>query len=211
MTENQRTEAEIVHDIPEEVAAGIGRVMIGTSKLEHKLTAMIGLILQLDKTEMHLTLREPRIEERLDIIKELFMLKAIEPEFNFEEFKKTLQSVGSRRHRLAHGLWLQHPKTGELFLRLARGSWPKNLLPHGGVGKLRRDTLPQSIPYGADELKEDLSLIEEALERLDELGAALDYSLSAFPERFRTPLSPVNPLGGHKPRERPAPPKPSEE
>lgn len=200
MSENYRVEAEVVHDLPDEIVAGIGRIVVGTSKLEHKLTTMIGLILQIDKAEMRLTLREPRLPERLDIIHELFLLKALEPDFDFDGFRKSLEDISNRRHRVAHGLWLQVPNTGELYLRLARGSWPKNMLIKGNAGRLRRDVLPQSIPHGPKELQEDLALINSALETLDELGALLDHSLATYPERFRQPLAPINPLGGHRPK-----------
>lgn len=197
MSESNHVEAEIVHDLPDDIAAGIGRVMVGTSKLEHKLTSLIGLVLQLDKAEVRLAIRQPRIEERLDVILELFSLKGLEPDFDFTEFRKTLIDVGRRRHRLAHGIWLQTPDTGELFLRLARGSWPKDLLPPDNRNSLRRDTFPQSIPYGPSELADDNAAINTALERLDELGELLDHALVAFPDRFREPLAPVNPLGSH--------------
>jgi hypothetical protein len=206
MNENYPFEAEVVHNLPKQIAAGIGNVIVGTSKLEHKLTSMIGLILQMDKAEMRLTLRQPRIEERLDIILELFALKALNLDFDFTAFRKTLIEIGGKRHRLAHGIWLQHPETDQLYLRLARGSWPKSLLEPQSDGKLRRDTFPQSIPYGAEELDADNALINAALATMDQLGDLLDLALATYPERFRKPLPPVNPLGSHKPKGREDPP-----
>ena len=211
MTENYPIEAPVVHDLPDEIAAGIGRVLTGTSTLEHKLTSMIGIILQMDKAEMRLTLRQPRMEERLDIVFELLMLKAIETDFDFDGFRKTLVDIGSRRHRLAHGIWLKRTDTGELFLRLARGNWPKEFLLPDRVGRLRRDTYPQSIPYGAHDLREDFQLIEAALSTLDKLGDILDRALATYPERFRPPLPPLNRLGSHRPKAPSTPPESSGE
>jgi hypothetical protein len=42
-------EAEIVHRLPRDLTAEIGRAIVAFAKLEHKITMMIGLLLQLQK------------------------------------------------------------------------------------------------------------------------------------------------------------------
>ncbi len=200
MNQTNMVEAEIVHDLPPEINMEIGRIIVAFAKLEHKLTAMIGLILQLEKAEMRLVIKEPRPHERLDTIVDLFLLKGIELRTDTKELRKLLETANSRRDRLAHGLWLKHPTTGELYIRLTKGNWSPEKLPNQEA-KIKRSIFPEAHPYGANECQEDLKIIEQSLDGVDALGGELDSLLSSFPDRFRPRLPLINPLGVRKPKE----------
>ena len=141
-------EAEIVHDLPDELAALVGRVVVTFAKLEHKLTALSGLLLQLNKAEARIVLKTPRAAERLDMAPDLFAVKDISIETDSVWLRKLVQEVNQERDLIAHSIWLKHPVMGELFLRRTRGRWPRHLATEGPV---KRVIFPQSEANGAAE------------------------------------------------------------
>lgn len=199
MTETPNIEGEIVHELPDELNAAIGQVIVAYARLEHNVTALAAILLQLNKAESRIALRTPRVAERLDMVLDLFAIKGILPGIDAIALRSLLEQAANRRDTIAHGIWIRHDETGELWLRLARGSWPKDKTE--GT-KVSRVILPQSIPYGADECRETLKLIDQAFEMTNQLGLNLDYAVRAFPDRFRGPAPNSNPLGNRKPRER---------
>jgi len=194
-------EAKIVHKLPAALAAEIGRIIVAFAKLEYQLTMATAILLALNRVEARLVLKEPRLKERLDIIIDLFSIKHIELQTDTANLRETLEDAENRRNELAHGIWLRHPKTRALYLRLTRGNWPQ---PKHGYGKLKRAIYPESIPYDAKKCREVRALIEKALDLLEPLGAELDAARRALPERFRLPSPVLNPLGGHVPKRPPS-------
>lgn len=185
-------EAEIVHNLPDDICAVIGRVMVTYAKVEHKLTSCAALILQLNKTEARLALRAPRLADRLDMVLDLFAIKDIFPAVDEPALRDVMTRASSGRDLLAHSLWLKHPETDQLYLRLTRRHWPKEL---ADGEKIKREIYPQSIPYGIEDCQKVLETVHQALVGADALGGHLDRALQAFPERFRSPLPNQNPLG----------------
>lgn len=185
-------EAEVVHDLPDDLAAAIGHVMVKYARLEHALTMMIGLLLQLNKAEARIALREPRAADRLDIVLDLFAIKDIAIKLDVRILKGLITEATSGRDLLAHGIWLRHPDTGELYIRQTRGKWPGNLSKNETV---KRAIFPQSFPYCTDECRKTIATVDKALKAVDDLGAELDAALRTFPERFREPSPVLNPLG----------------
>jgi hypothetical protein len=213
MTETPTIEGDIVHELPDELNAVIGQVIVAYARLEFNITALAGLMLQLNKAEARIALRTPRVTERLDIVLDLFAIKAIIPSVDTVALRTMLEQAANGRDAIAHGIWLRHPETGELWLRHVRGNWPKDKT---GGDRVKRSMLPQSIPYGPEQCKATLALIEEAFQRTNDLGAQVDRTQIAFPERFRGPAPNLNPLGRRRPKESQArrvslPGKPREE
>ena len=136
-------EALIVQKIPYNIAATLGRINVCYSLIEHKLSSLAALILQINKAEMRIALRMPRAVDRLDIVIDLFAVKAIPISENTSNLRTQLTEACSRRDNLAHGLWLKHPDTDVLYLRLTRGQWPKDVT---NGQKIARTVFPQSIP-----------------------------------------------------------------
>lgn len=185
-------EAEIVHDLPDAIAALIGRVMLSYAKLEHSLAMLTAVLLQLNKAEARIALRAPRAIDRLDMALDIFALKDIQIQMDVSELRGAITGAAAARDLLSHGLWLKHPDTDELFIQNIRGSWPKNL---SDGEKISRTTYPQPIPYGVRNCKDALDAVHKALDLVARLGKELDHELRTSPEKFRA-LSPVlNPLG----------------
>lgn len=198
-------EAIVVHDIPDDLAALIGKVIAAYSRLENNTIYLTALLLQLNKVEARIALRNPRPAEALDMALDLFTLKAIRVTTDTASLRPKLEKAKADRDAIGHGMWLRHPTTNELYLRLSRGSWDKSMT---GGDKISRAIFPQAIPYGPTECQLVLNNIEDALRGVDALGAELDAALQSFPERFR-PLAPVlNPTGRREPKTPSKPPRP---
>jgi len=196
-------EAGIVTDIPDNLATVIGKVIVAYARLEHKLTALSAVILQLHRSEVRVAFRMPRAVERLDMALDLLALKDIHPKTDIAALRETVTAAASARDILSHGIWLRHPETGQLYVQITRGRWPKDL----SLGEtVSRAIFPQSLPYGPDDCTRALQLCLRGLEGADELGAEIDEAMLAFPDRFRKPLRPLNPLGGRKSPSKKRPP-----
>lgn len=190
-------EAEVVHDLPDDIAALIGRVMLSYAKLEHSLGMLTTLLLQLNKAEARIALRSPRAADRLEMALDIFAIKDISIQMDISTLREAITKATSQRDILAHGLWLKHPKTSELFIQITRGAWPKDL---SRGERISRVVYPQSIPYGAENCKATLDAIHKALGLVDQLGGEVDNALHTFPERFRPPSPVLNPLGSRSPK-----------
>ena len=185
-------DAEVVHDLPADLNREIGRVMVAFARLEHQLSSLVGLLLQLNKPEARVALKAPRAKDRLEMALDIFAIKGINIKLDTAALAKALDDATSERDRLAHGIWLRHPKTHELYLRMTRGAWPKDMTRGERVS---RAVYPQSIRYSTKDARAALALIEKALSDVAALGAELDDALRTYPERFREPAPVLNPLG----------------
>ncbi|RVC58848.1 MAG: hypothetical protein EOS65_19900 [Mesorhizobium sp.] len=189
-------EAEIVRDLPDDLLGLIGQVVVGYTRVEHGLLSLTSLLLQLNKAESRIVLlRQMPAHERLDMVLDLFAIKGIELKTDAERLRDDLAKATSGRNNVAHGIWLRHPASGQLYLRLTRSDWPKDMTLGN---KIKRTVFPQSIEYGVDDCRKTLALIDRALVGVDALGAEIDSALSEYPGRFRPPAPLVSRLGVRK-------------
>jgi hypothetical protein len=188
-------EAEIIHKLPNNLAAAIGRIVVLYAKLEHKVTALSGLILQLDRAEMRVAIRTPRVPERLEMALDLLALKKIHIPSDSDETRALLSVFAAERDRLAHGIWLRHPQTKKTYLRIARGKWPKDMTRGASINRI---VLPQAVPYAAKDAISSLAQGEKTLAAIDILGEELDQAMKNHPERFRLPLPILDPFARRK-------------
>jgi hypothetical protein len=199
-------EAVIIYKLPVRLSTAIGRVITAYAVLEYKLSGCIAVILQLQKQEWRLVLKEPRASERLEAIEGLLAIRDITIDVDFVALRDLLDTANRERDQLAHGIWLRHPQTRKLYLRLTKGSWKKTGTHQN---KIKRQIFPQSILFNAPECLTVLKTIERAITVIQTLGDGIDTARRASPEKFR-PLAPVlNPLGHRSPIKEPAPHPPS--
>ncbi|HEX4302095.1 MAG TPA: hypothetical protein VHZ78_04845 [Rhizomicrobium sp.] len=201
---SQSVQAKVIHKLPVGLLTEIGRVVVAYSRLEHEMTAVIAMTLQLQKPEARLVLDEPPIHDRLNTIQDLFALKGLLPDFPFEDAWNELKAINTLRNMIAHGIWLRHPETKKVWLRLTGGHWKRT---EAFQPKVRRIIRPESAPMDSAECKAIRLRIEAALKQIQVLGAILDNARRTFPERFRPPAPVVDPLARRTADKRRPPPK----
>ena len=192
-------EAEIVHDLPDALAAAIGRVVAAYSRLEHKMLMIVALLLQLQKPEARVALRNGRPTDLLDTALQIFALRDIDYRIDAAKLKSSLEAAKRERDLLAHGVWLKQPHSPILYLQIARGQWSE--ASEDGYA-VNRAVFPQSKPYSDKEANEVLQVIEAAILLADQLGEQVDTALVEYPERFRQPAPILDPLARRASRRR---------
>ena len=190
-------EAEIILELPAAMSEILGRIITVHSVLEHKLTSLSVILLQLNKGEARIAVREPKTVDRLDMALDLFAIKDIEVQSDTQAIREAVGKATAERNKIAHGLWLKHPGTGQVYLRIARGQWSKDLTRGERVS---RAIYPQSVPFGVKDCKAILEQVLHALKLVDELGKEIDIALQSSPEKFQPPSPLLNPLGVRNPK-----------
>ena len=196
MSQPNHVQGIVVHDLPDNLASAVGKVITAFSRIEYNLSAIAALMLGLGKPEMNIALRMPRATDRLELILDLFALKAMTTDVDVTALRTALEGVAQKRDWLAHGLWLKHPDTGVLYLRLTRGTWPKDL----SLGtRISRPIYPQSVEFSVSDVRALLSDCETVIAQIDLLGMNFDHARETWPDRFRPPVPVLNPLGHRQP------------
>lgn len=191
--------ARILKKLPTRLSAEVGKVVVSYSNLEYQFQAIVATILQLQKPEARLALSQPPVFESLDVVQDLLALRALYAEFDFVSFRVRLVTINTLRNNISHGIWLRHPDTKEIFLRLTKGQWDKQ---QSFAPPVRRIVFPQSIPMGHKECAKVTAMIADAIKGATRLGALVDAMRKASPDRFRERSPLVDPLA------RRIPPKP---
>ena len=112
----------IVIDLPTPIAREIGRIIAAHSTLEQYLTRVIYMILGVGPKDGRLAVREPRTEDRLDLILDLQEVELTKTDILL--LRDSLTAAKRERDKVAHGVWLKEPDDGRLFIRFTKGKWP---------------------------------------------------------------------------------------
>jgi len=110
--------AEVIHEIPADLAEMVGRVIVAYSKLEHQLMRVVRALLQLSSQEARIALRSPTAADRLDMSVDLLALKAIEIQTDTAALRETIAKATSLRNQIAHGIFQRHPEDGEITFKI---------------------------------------------------------------------------------------------
>ena len=156
----------VASSLPASLLREIGRVIVGFARLE-ELSNALYVLLQIHRVEGRIAIREPRAPDRLDLIRELLQLRGIETRTDFKALRKALEDAGKRRDQIAHGVWFRDPATGVIYLRVTKGNWPGQTMQLAGK---KRSVFPEGLPFGVNECREILTVIEAASRGVDFLG-----------------------------------------
>ena len=174
--------AKAIHELPTSISRELGRSIVRWSYFEHYIQKVIWALVGVDDIIGRYAVREPRITERIDMIRELAALRSIKLKSDawFHDYWVQADAAQSRRDLLAHGLWANYPD-GTLRVIRMRGQHPKNIkqIPHRS-----RKISPEGQSVTVAELRFVIGridlLIAEAvsLEKLaeEQLRALLDKS-----------------------------------
>ena len=101
-------------DIPSSLAREIGRFLVTWAHFEHYVQATVWSALSLGAEAGRIAVREPRITERLDMLRDLCELYQLRPidYVLIADIRKRVEPLAARRHMLAHSLWTQDSVNG---------------------------------------------------------------------------------------------------
>jgi hypothetical protein len=109
-------------DLPASLAREIGRFLVTWAHFEHYVQATVWNALSLGEEAGRIAVREPRITDRLDMLRDLCELKQLPIDYVLiADIRKRADPLAAKRHILAHSLWF-HDR-GEWGALITRGTW----------------------------------------------------------------------------------------
>lgn len=184
------------YDIPAPLAREIGRFLVTWAHFEHYVQAIIWGTLRLSDEEGRLAVRETRITDRLDIIRDLGKFHNFAMDYVLlQDIRQRADKLAGKRHLLAHSIW-QKPDDHWRVL-VTRGSWPETQLNVTGYpAGADRNFEPEALPITPDDIRgwtaATIALIDDA-ERLGNKHLPLP-----LPEKRKQRSGPQNQNRGRK-------------
>lgn len=197
----------IVTRLPPSVSREVGRVIQRYALLEHRFFILIYGLLRIDQKLGRVAVREARGKDLVDVVRILMEAHGQIPlKPWWQKLHKKMESAATQRDLLAHGIWVRHPTTKQIFLRVTRGNWQ----PDGAQGKVSRKIKPEGVPFGPTESRAALAVIREISEMQMVLRREVDAWLKASRKKSQ-PQPPRRPLRQPRSTSTPnTPPPPSQ-
>lgn len=201
-------EYPLVLDLPASLSREIGRVIVAYAAMEMVLSKIIYALLGVGPKEGRLAIREPRALDRFELIRDLANLSGIADYPGTKLLAEGIKEVMIQRDQLAHGVWVRHPETGKLLLRLTKGQWQP---VKGQRGNTKRLVKPEGIIYGPESARSLHSLIMALIPKIDHYGQAIQQAVQT--SRRESPEASGEPSQTHSQSliESPSTPLPSAE
>lgn len=154
-----------VSELPDDIAAGIGKIIVRWAYFEAIVQDLIWQTLGLGPAEGRIAVREPKIQERLEMLCELVTNRKCRwDDVLYKSIRERAPPLAAKRHLLAHGGWIKHD--GEWHVQLTRGSWPKNMAELVAGSK---KVVPELVLIDAERLKAATNQIDQLIEDLKAL------------------------------------------
>lgn len=156
--------------LPARLTREIGRIIVRWAYFEHCVQEMVWGALNVSPAAGRIAVREPRVIDRLDILRDVIKLRGGEMDWDLlKSMLERARLLAAKRDLLAHGMWHHHATTGEWLVQLARGSWPKDAA-HLIAGS--KKVTPESVPMDAEKLRAATSEIDALIDDLKRLRAS---------------------------------------
>jgi hypothetical protein len=158
--------------IPTSLSREVGRIVVRWAFLEHTLQQIVWLLMQVSFPYGRIAVREPRLEDRIQIIKTLAELRGIEfDEATVSRLQEDGKLTARSRDVLAHGMW--SCINGTWHVMLTRGKWSEDF-PHPSS----KSVVPEALIVTTQALR----AISADIERLIGYGhALLDHAQTILP------------------------------
>ena len=110
------------YDLPASLAREIGRFIVVWAHFEHYIQTVIWGALKLSPEEGRIAVKEVRVTDRLDILRDLAEVQNLEMDYVLlKEIRLKAEKLSSKRHMLAHCLWQK--LDNDWCALVTRGSW----------------------------------------------------------------------------------------
>jgi hypothetical protein len=151
--------------LPHNMSREVGRIIVRWAYFEFAVQQMNWQALGVSDKAGRIAVREPRVEERLEMLSELISLR--QASWDKQLYKSVLDRaklLASKRHLLGHGVWTK--LRGKWHVEATKGQWPKYL---ADIVKGSRKVTPELIPITIAMLKTTSAEIENLITDLERL------------------------------------------
>ena len=154
--------AEADYRIPAPYCREIGRIIVRWAYLEDLIQYIVWDLLHLDEAYGRLAVRDPRITDRLNMVRDLAALR--KSAIDSKEFKfiyDQAERLATLRDHVAHGIWMKAPD-GEWKIERTRGFHPKDVSPE----KLSRRIEPDALHADLNGLRSIVAGIDALISKI---------------------------------------------
>jgi hypothetical protein len=170
----ERILAPAEYKLPDEFHLEIGRISVSWAYFENGVRRVIWRLLGVDERMGRVAVRDPRIDDRLEMIADLAFLKQIKiDEKRLQLLKTRANEVLSNRDLLAHGVWVPHQ--GKWFVQKVSGSYPSE--------HRKRRIAPEGMIVDIEGLQTVSNAVEILIEMIKEIGDEIVAQLPQSPEK----------------------------
>lgn len=171
-----RIVASARYDLPDDFLREIGRLMVRWSYFENSVRHGIWEIMGVDERMGRIAARDPRIDDRLDMLLDLCFLRKIKvDEDRIRQLISRANEVLAMRDLLAHGAWIH--SDGWLVQSLS-GKYPKDAISE----HRKRRIAPEGINVDLEGLHTITEAAEMLIETIVEVRKEILAKLRQLPE-----------------------------
>jgi hypothetical protein len=159
------------YDIRPSLAREIGRFMVAWAHFEAYVQGVVWSALQLSAEQGRIAVREPRVTDRLDMIRDLGELADMEMDYVLlRDIRKRADTLAAKRHLLAHSIWNFDSVSAEWCALVTRGSWAETQedIENYPIGS--KAVEPEARPITTKEVSEWVAQTSKLIEDLKKLG-----------------------------------------
>jgi hypothetical protein len=183
-------------DLPASLSREIGRIVVRWAYLEFVVQQIIWNLAQVTFPVGRLAVREPRLEDRIVLVRHLAELRGINlPEKPVATLQTNSRTLARERDILAHGYWFF--EDGQWRVVLTRGKWPDND-PHPSS----KSIVPEALVVTTEDLRKISEAIEVTINLTSILSVVVSQHISPPPEVHPEQLPRRVPKQGRKPSAR---------
>ena len=190
-------------DIPNEITLEVGNLIVRWAYLEHCLQTIVWNLAQVIQPIGRLSIREPRAEERVRLIKDLAELRGIElDETATSAISSQSREIAQHRDLLAHGHWFYDDETKNWCVVLSRGKWSDDEPHHRS-----RSAVPEALNVTDVALQSIVKQLEAVIKLAELLSQQVEQQIEppqeVPPSQFhrRKPKRGPNPSKPQRPHE----------
>lgn len=183
------------YDIPGDLSREIGNVLVRWAYLEHCLQTTIWNLAQVIQPIGRLAIREPRVEDRVRLIRDLAELRGIEIDQQATNaISSSARKNVTHRDTLAHGHWVYDDETNTWLVILTRGKWSDDEPHHRS-----RSVVPEALIVTVPALQGISTEIEKIIKLAELLSQQVENQLAPPPEVPPSQFPRRNPSRGQNP------------
>lgn len=191
------------YDIPAPLAREIGRFIVTWAHFEQYVQRVIWIVLNISEADGRIALREPRVTDRLDMIRDLAEIKKKQCDFVLlASMRKRADPLATMRHLLAHGLWAK--EGADWLVTVTRGAWNPHPTVQNFPPELKlKSVVPQGLPITPELVREWTAQTIELLKDLKRLGDTHTVVQHPLPRKRRVrpaQKTPKKDQGGSEPQ-----------